>query len=281
MSEKRTPQPNDLSRYDAMTTQELEQLLQADLSASQEAQLDDTALLHITDLLTARAEAPTPTASEAWESFQEHYLQDGPKAPEEAQPEKRRHVPLRRLFLIAALIALLTSIPLIVGVSQQERGQALTATWEDGHFTFTGKVPTLPTQPTQPDPEPTYASIQEALTQTGNDPAIAPTWIPNGFVCTDVLYDQQPIMQCYDALYQKGESLLRISIETYRPEATSIYEVNEELTELYQTNGTDYYLFYNIDRPVAIWYDAPFVCHITGDITMEELKQMIDSIPNA
>ena len=241
MSEKRIPQPSDLSKYDAMTTQELEQLLQADLSASEEAQLDATALLHITKLLTARAADPAPAASEAWESFQKYYLQDAQDAGVEAQPEKRRHVPLRRLFLIAALIALLTTIPLIAGTSQQERQQPLTATWEDGHFTFIGKAPTRPTQPTEPEvpsqpaepaPGPTYASIQEALSQTGNDPAIAPTWIPDGYVCTDIIYREQPIMQIYDAIYQKGESILHISIDTYCPEAPTVYQINEELTDV-------------------------------------------------
>ena len=46
----------------------------------------------------------------------------------------------------------------------------------------------------------------------------------------------------------------------------------------YEAGGITHLLTTNAGRPVALWANGPAECCISGDITMEELKQMIDSI---
>ena len=46
----------------------------------------------------------------------------------------------------------------------------------------------------------------------------------------------------------------------------------------YEAGGVTHLLATNVGRPVGLWASGPAECAISGDITMEELKEMIDSI---
>ena len=66
-------QPNDLTVYNNMETQYLEQLLREDAQGTGQP-LDSRALLHITGLLAQRKQMPS--SDSAWEDFQQHYRKD-------------------------------------------------------------------------------------------------------------------------------------------------------------------------------------------------------------
>ena len=55
-------------------------------------------------------------------------------------------------------------------------------------------------------------------------------------------------------------------------------EVDDNLLELYEAAGIQYYIFSNMDQIKAVWIIDSYQCSIVGDVTMEEIKHMIDSI---
>ena len=55
-------------------------------------------------------------------------------------------------------------------------------------------------------------------------------------------------------------------------------EKNEDLLEVYTANEIDYYIFSNTDTLQVMWSIGEFECKIVGEITIEEIKTMIDSI---
>lgn len=43
-------------------------------------------------------------------------------------------------------------------------------------------------------------------------------------------------------------------------------------------SGVTYYIFADIDVVKAVWINGSYECDIMGNVTIEELKMMIDSI---
>ena len=55
-------------------------------------------------------------------------------------------------------------------------------------------------------------------------------------------------------------------------------EKNDDFLEKYVADGVEYYIFSNTETMNAAWSIGEFECIITGKITLEEMKKMIDSI---
>lgn len=84
--------------------------------------------------------------------------------------------------------------------------------------------------------------------------------------------------------YTRGEDSLVAQIDVYLQHEGSIQDhfVNFQKDEgdpiPYEAGGVTHLLATNVGRPVALWASGPAECAICGDITMDELKRMIDSI---
>ena len=55
-------------------------------------------------------------------------------------------------------------------------------------------------------------------------------------------------------------------------------EQSEGLVEEYIVSGITYYIFENNKQVQAAWTVDSYECNISGNVTIDELKQMIDSI---
>ena len=89
---------------------------------------------------------------------------------------------------------------------------------------------------------------------------------------------RSPLKIAYNAIYTNGEQDLRITVQDYLNEIPVYVEQSEGLVEKYEVAGVTYYLFKNNERTQAVWVVDSYECRITGELTIEELKLMIDSI---
>ena len=74
----------DFSKYEAMSTEELEEILRLDAEAPEGAQSDTELVLYILEVLASRRNTNNitgNTAQEAWESFQQNYMPEEPQKP--------------------------------------------------------------------------------------------------------------------------------------------------------------------------------------------------------
>ena len=113
MSENRN---RDHSKYDAMTTEELEEILRLDASAPEGEDSDTELLLYVLGVLADRRRntgITGKTALESWGSFQKNYL-DAESSEDMREPKRNRTAAprLRRLIAAAAVIALVVWLPL-------------------------------------------------------------------------------------------------------------------------------------------------------------------------
>lgn len=279
MPQNNNREVQDFSKYDAMTSEDLAQILRLDSEAPEGNGLDIDTLLYITGVLAERNRNTGKTAQEAWNSFQQNYLdsEDEPLVSTE-ETQKARNPWVRRAFAAAAAVVLIVGIPLTVKAINWKEIWNAVATWTKGTFSFVGDDQPNMNAPS-PHSEIEYDSLQQALEITDQEAALLPTWIPDGFTLDNVDVRENPMQRYYVAIYKNADEHLTVSVRSYSETDPEKIEINEDLLEIYTVSGVDYYIFSNYDRISAMWVYDSYECCISGEITIEEVKQMIDSIP--
>lgn len=120
--------------------------------------------------------------------------------------------------------------------------------------------------------------IPAALKQAGVEEPLFPTWIPEGFL----LHDQQikldvPIR--IQATYVYKARTLMINIRAMISDSISgIIEIEDENPDHYYSHGVDHCIIANCDQVVTYWVESGILVKISGDVSIEEMKHIIDSI---
>ena len=267
----------DFSKYEAMSTEELEEILRLDAEAPEGAQSDTDLVLYILEVLASRRNNTNTTgntAQEAWESFQQNYM------PEEHQKPVGTKKPvlwMRKLAAAAAVVALLIFIPISACALSLEEMWDIFARWAKETFSFVSGESTEVSEPMSDDTR-DFASLQELLQKGNCDPSIAPTWIPEGFALDKIEKDSSPMREIYTVRYMNGIDTILIQVSSYLSEDIRNHEIENDSVEIYTHNGIDYYIFENEGQLRAFWMVDSYECYISGDVSIGEIKMMIDSI---
>lgn len=267
----------DFSKYETMSTEELEEILRLDAEAPEGAQSDTELILYILEVLASRRNNTNTTgntAQKAWKSFQQNYI---PEEPQKSEEKKKLVLRMRKLVAAAAVIALLICIPVSASALTLEEAWEIVARWARETFSFVSGESTEVSEPMSDDQR-DFSSLQELLQKENYDPAIVPTWIPEGFLLDRIEKDSSPIQELYMARYMNGDTTIRIQVTSYLSEDAQNHEIENNSVEIYTHNGIDYYIFENEGQLRAFWMVDSYECDISGDISIDELKMMIDSI---
>ena len=122
------------------------------------------------------------------------------------------------------------------------------------------------------------ASLQEALDSYNITSPIIPTWIPEGFIEGEVRITQSPKHRSFVTNFQCEDQIIIMRIAEYLDGFPLQIEQSSSLLEVYTSNGVDYYIFDNYDILEVVWLNEQFECYISGPITVDEFKLIIDSI---
>lgn len=275
MSENQIRGNGDLSYCDTMTTEELEEILRLDAEMPEGQESDTEKILYIMEVLAERNRKNChtgKTALDAYESFKQNYM---PETDNDVIPAKKTNhgVPrwVRSLTAAAAVLAILLAGSVTAEAFGFNVWKAVVQwTQETFHFGSWGN--------TDERSKLQFDSFQEAL-EEGNIPAwLVPTTIPEGFELADITVKQTPQKKTYKAIYTNEEQLLMITVQDYLNEIPVYVEQSEGLTEEYEASGIIYYLFTDVNVMKATWINGSYECSIVGDVTIDDLKIMIDSI---
>ena len=281
MSEGKNNRTKDFSQYDILDTAELEKILRADCDMSEDAESDPELLLYIMEVLANRRKENEPnekTASEAWESFKENYYPEQKLAAAAEKKSPHAAAPwMRRVIAAAAVLVLIICIPITVHALDWEELWEIFAQWAKETFSFVSGEDTQITEPVKDNDEKFY-SMQDMLKRSNRDPSIVPTWLPDGFVFQEAEKLLTPVKENYYAIYINGEKNIAIHIHTYLTANPQRIEISDGLLELYTKDGIEYYFFSNNDELCIMWINGTYEGNIFGCFTIEEGKQMIDSI---
>ena len=276
MSDNQSRGTRDFTKYDSMETEALEEILRLDAEAPEGQESDMEEILYIMEVLAERKKIITGnTTLESWNSFQQDYLCNG------VSPAKKTEKParpwLRRMIAAAAVIAILITIPLTAKAFSWDSLWNTFAKWAKETFSFVTVDQPAATEPS-PDNMLEYDSLQEALTATNGDSTIVPTWIPDGYRLNDLRITETPLQNVYICKYQKETSVLIITVRSYINTDAEKIEITENLFEIYEASGIKYYIFSNKEQIRAAWIKDSYECFISGELTVAEIKMMIDSI---
>lgn len=274
MSENQSCGINVFANYDSMTTQELEEILRLDAEMPEGQESDTDKILYVMEVLTERKRNNSHagnTALEALETFKQHYM---PETDHSTAPVKSKSKCLcwvRSLTAAAAVLAIL----LVGSVTAKAFGfnmwkAVIQWTQETFHFGDWGR--------TDVNNGLQFDSLQKAL-EEGNTPAwLAPTYIPHGFTLENITVKQTPLKNTYKAIYANAGKDIVITVQDHLGKSPVYVEQNEGLVEEYKADGVTYYLFTDVNVVKATWINGSCECSIIGDVTIDDLKTMIDSI---
>lgn len=256
------------------------------------------------EALAEREYTPEQRAAEtdrAWRAFQSAYrAEDGrglslfPEEPsQKSQPEqvvpitpsRRKRPRLRRTLLVAAVVAclLMLCVPTALGY---QGFLDMIGQWSDEQFHFGSLSFESETdkdkfnKPITPEEDIDYASVEDALSAYGVTALVMPRYIPNEFQIKTVRVDDDSTNGYigFLALYSAEERALTLSISWTSTPRDGTYEKDSNPVEVYEKGGVTHYFFENNGHSVVAWYNGSFECYIQGDVSMNELKMMIDSI---
>ena len=219
------------------------------------------------------------STEEAYETFVKHY------APEMAEDKP---IPfsnsgtvatrwMKRVAVVAIVCVALTTAAASAKAFVPDFWEKV-ACWTREFFRF--EDVTDGTEGKEPDFEANLElnSLLEVLDQYEVPREIVPTWIPEGHICVSADGKASPKALTISAKYEKdGEQLVVKIRKEFGSDPVQI-EKNEDLIEIYTADGVDYYIFSNYETLQTAWVVGEFECIISGKITLEEMKRIIDSI---
>ena len=123
-----------------------------------------------------------------------------------------------------------------------------------------------------------YHSLAEALTANGIDPSGCPTWIPEDYVFDSARVTESEDVIKISASYISKRGELFIRVNKHIGNWTKTLERNDNAV-LFEHNDYKYWLISNIELEKANWDDSESAYSISGQITNEEIKKIIMSIP--
>ena len=266
------------------STAELEELLAleaTDLDAEPNADFISTVLEVIAERESVQDKE---TTEKAWEDFREYYslrkqeeTDNGEETPHDhrCKTEYRQRSPKRsRVFRYVLVAAVLTV--LLCGTAFGWNFFRAVADWTEETFHFlTGQ------ERKGQEEQNVFYLLQKAIEKIIDTPA-APQWAPEGSTANGApkesgRTDRFSVFASYTV--ENREFTVLITIHDMPPETyIGTYQKDATIEEEYSAGGICHYIVGNNETISAMWVNGRTEGHIQGELTLEELQQMIDSI---
>ena len=284
-----------------LSTQKLLELLAA-APAPAETPEDKAYIDAIVEVVLEREERhPTgllPDPEQAWEEFQQYYntpegedlslypAENPGTAPSEPAPSQTEYRPqrrpkrhfFRRVVIVAAVVVCI-ALPPALGF---ENVFQLIGAWTDDIFLL-NNVSSLEGNEIEADKK--SVDIEEILGELNYSENIFPTWIPEGFELEKVITNEFVLSGKTELRihYKNGQTreLITFTYNVYNSIASgtmTAFEKDANALEEYFVGDVTHYIFENLGKYIAGWNQNNIECAISGDVSLTELKEMLNSI---
>lgn len=249
---------------------------------SEEIDVDEISL--ILDVLDEVAPMQMPVQSPE-ESLQEFWKKCGPIL--DAESKKRTAKPIGRRILNVAVAACLCVV--MLGIVAQASGIDLIGwflEWHEETFVFHGQGGGQMVLESVPEGE--YASAEEAVAAYGITDPVVPKWIPARFGIQNVQAKELSNGVNITARYV-SDNEQKVVLKIYlsrddiilgdgQPDVHSEHSNFTQKPDCHEKNGVVFFLTNNNSQLRATWETGVCTCSINGDLSKDEIIQMIDSI---
>lgn len=297
---------------DRLSTDQLEELLRADFESDENSDVD--AIFHILEVIEKRErEHPTgrlPDTKLAWEEFQQYY--DIPEGNDvqlypcghtaEAEPEGDsgvRQVPTasplsytHRAFwnaLVASIAIFLFLSGMVVAQAAGYDVFGAIGQWTEDTFHFVSTEDNREAgangnseKTTNPESSQYHAIVQETLQEHDIKAELAPSWYPYDVSLSDPeVFTNEFSKTILFSFSNDHDKLFYVDITVYQSISDlnmSTFEKDSMSVEQYTSGDKTFYILSNSDTLTATWASGTLVETIAGNLSLSELKSMIDSI---
>lgn len=280
---------SDYSKYDSMTTEELEEILRQDTDEFQD-ETDIDMLMYVAEVIRGRKE-PNPnrkTPKEAFEIFKTHYMPTDSEMEEFQKHSDEKNIRknhakvipmarwMRRMTAAAAVVVMIFAGTMTANAFGINLWQVFVQ-WTEETFHFRESSDQEPSAPEKENNQ-DYQSLQEALDRHKITVSLAPRWIPSGYVLSEIKVNISPIQEMFWAIYLKEDQMLKVQIKRHLTTDPEQIEQSGTLLEEYESGGIIYFIFEDNEQLRTAWSVDCFECYISGELTIDEMKQIVDSI---
>jgi len=125
-----------------------------------------------------------------------------------------------------------------------------------------------------------YSNAEEVLQDMTAKPLL-PQWVPDGFAFKYaekfVRLDNTNIVLYYE---NSAHKIIVFDFEIYTDQASAdaSFEKDDNMVEVYEKNNIPHYIFQNIERVQAVWSSSNVIYNVSGDVSADEMKKIIDSM---
>ncbi len=259
--------------YDDMTLEELQQELRA---AFLDTDIIDEPLSDELERMREALNRKRPveylyTPEESWERFlekctdEEAFIRGGSiAAQKEADARPKRYRAVLRSGLIAAAV-----IALLVGAVLAADSLGLWA-WAPKWNDAAGRFEPAAMEASGESP------IPAALRELGITESVYPARLPKGFVITESRISEDPLVLMEQ--YARGDKRLSIIITPIKGFETVVYQKGGKPAQEYVSGKVVHYAFETENTITVVWYTKHYATTISGNMTREEIKGILDSI---
>lgn len=271
--------------WDQLSTEQLEDILRADIASPN--QTNDETVFHILEVLEKREkENPSgrlPDTDQAWQEFQKYYnipegegeslypIRNTQEKRSASVPTKTRRVFRPRKILVVAAVLILMFGGMLTAQAAGVDVFGAIGRWTEETFHFD----------IVQDNDRT-SLFQETATQAKIPQDFVPTWVPDGFEGAEPQVDTvENYMNSIICVYSNQEKTYSVDIEHYYNKAdieTLVIEKDDTNVCSYESNGKTFFIMSDMEYLTATWTDGTFVETISGQLSMDEIKTIIDSI---
>jgi len=191
----------------------------------------------------------------------------------------KKRIPQKR-FRVAGIIAAACLFFAILFIPQDAYGNNIferIVHWGEEVLSISslppGGIMTLPA-----DSGSEYRSMAEALEKNGISPANCPTWIPVGFALAEIIVNQNEFSQLIMAVYNNEEKEIRLFVHYDFSHSAVVSAEKDYGGSVYTLKGQEYYILENIGETKAAWVVDNATYQIVGDISIDDLYIMLDSL---
>lgn len=281
MSREGRAENQELSPYDQMPSEQLEEIIRADFWLSDDSTSDDERIDRILETIVqrdkerAQQDAPQFKPWEDLGSEPPFSESDTVVVPMARSNKKSPWIMLKRVSIIAAIFVcvLLGSISTAYALGIDVWGAIVR--WTDSVFLVEAQVKQETDVNCYPEP---LRNMAQKLAAHGIKEEVLPAYLPEGYELIEETYFSAEAYSSFYAAFSKEDLFLSINCTQYYSENySSQYEKDDPDPYIYHINGTDYYVFTNYGTPVVCWRIDNLDCAIIGT-PENEIEKIIESI---
>lgn len=211
-----------------------------------------------------------------------------PGAADEADPagpdfhSSKKVSTVRKLKNLLYVAAILVVVSISLAVTAIGDKQEAAGTWDNERFQLDGSgksdYAVIRQHPLEEGETKTYASVQDMLDDFDIDGHVVPTWVPERLGEPSVLAGCNAEGTYFRVTYETGSEFLKFYCSEIPPANNRSTEKDNQGASVKRIHDIQHYTIVDMGITKIVWVNGELECHLTGNLSEEEMKEVLYSI---